>query len=612
MKNIFKILLVSALVFTSCNKDDVLDKKPLSIISELDVWSDAALADAYLTQAYSETYVFTLECPSYGKRAGQGFKNWAMGETGTGYATIMAISDEGMDPGWVPGTQEKLGNLTVESTMLEWWDNAYKVIRICNEVIENMPNLPRDEEINNQRIAEARWIRAFNYFSMVKRYGGVPLITKSQTLTDPENELYPVRATEREIYDFVIKETDEILADLPDVAVHTGRVSKWAALALKSRAALYAGSIAKYGTVQLDGILGIESSLAAGYFEKSYTASNELIQNGNHSLYELDADKVTNFRNLFLVKDNSEAIFVKKHNGVSTVWSSCDGNGWSWDFFQSPCTTGWTYGNMNKPYLEMAEAFELADGTPGTLDRDELQQGLWTPQELWANKEPRFFASIYWQGTLWSNPANEDGDTVKVYRSLILPDGSTITGGSYNGVYAQAHRSYNWNYGTTFGVLKYCDEKNDNLQSEWSNSTTDFMVFRLGEIYLNYAEAALELGHTSEALTAINTIRNRAGIAPRSSLDMDMIRHERRIELAFEGHRYWDLRRWRIATTALSRDFTGLDVALDYTTRRLKIDLIEKFDGQTVSPAFHSHNYYLPIGLTRTSQNTNLVENPGY
>lgn len=609
MKKIFNIFLVGALTLTACN--DVLDKQPLDIISDNVVWTDPSLVDAYLTQAFAQTYVFTLETPDVGIVAGNGLTNWDKGETGAGWGTIEFMGDEcGNDGGFSVGWSQKKGGLDIKGGVLEWWENGYKVIRICNELIEKMPTVERDASINNERIAEARFIRAFNYFSLVKRYGAVPLITKAQMISDTKEELYPERASEQAVYDFIIKETDEMLADLPATAVDYGRPDKSAALALKSRAALYAGSIAQFGTVQLNGLLGIDASKANDYYQKSLAASQAIMTGAQHSLYNQDADKVTNFKNIFLVKNNPEDIFVKRHNGVSTVWSSADGNGWSWDFFQSPPTTGWTYGNMNKPYLEMAEEFEHVDGTSGKLDRNAIQQGLWTAKQLWANKDPRFFASMYTHGTPWSNPANEDGDTVDWHKSLILPDGSSIINGSYNGVNARGHTSYPA-YGTGFGVLKYCDVKNDNLQDEWANSSTDFIVFRYGEILLNYAEAAFELGKTDEALNAINQIRSRAGIAALTSIDRAKIRHERKVELAFEGHRYWDVRRWRVAETELTRDFSGLEYALDYNTRKLKIKVMDKIDG-TPGPAFYHQNYYLPITIARTGQNPSLVENPGY
>ena len=145
-----------------------------------------------------------------------------------------------------------------------------------------------------------------------------------------------------------------------------------------------------------------------------------------------------------------------------------------------------------------------------------------------------------------------------------------------------------------------------------ASSSVDWLVFRYGEILLNYAEAALALGKSGDALGAVNQIRERAGIADLPSLSQDQYRHERRVELAFEGHRYWDLRRWRTAQTLLSQNTSGLRYILDFTTGKYKLMVIENIDGTVTPPAFYPQNYYLPITITRTGNNPNLVENPGY
>ena len=159
--------------------------------------------------------------------------------------------------------------------------------------------------------------------------------------------------------------------------------------------------------------------------------------------------------------------------------------------------------------------------------------------------------------------------------------------------------------------MKYLDEGNNTLQFP-GISSTDYLVFRYGEILLNLAEAAFELGETGEALEAVNDIRKRAGISPLESVDRDKIRHERKVELAFEGHRYWDVRRWRIAVDVLSKPNSGLRYILDYETGKYQLQILDNVDGTGTSPNFYEHNYYFPITLSRTGNNSNLQENPGY
>jgi hypothetical protein len=501
----------------------------------------------------------------------------------------------------------KLGNLRIGGGLMEWW--GYTQIRDLNNYIERLPETTLDNNLKTVRLAEARFLRAFAYFAMVKRYGGVPIITRAQQIDDPEEELYPARNKEADVYDFVIREMDEIVNDLPDpAATETGRPGKSATLALKCRAALYAGSIAQFGKVQLDGVVGIPADRANSYYQTAYDAADRIIKSGWHQLYSQDADKADNFRNIFLNENNSEVIFSKPHNNMNGL---SGGNGWCVDFFQAPRPNGWNRGHLDAAYLELVEAFEYTDGRPGTLDRAAIQQGLWTTEELWKDKDPRFFATIFTQNTPWQ------GDKCEFYNGILKPDGTIQTNDSYNGVLAQGNQDFT---STCFGMLKYLDESHDNMagtSSGWATSATDWQIFRYAEILLNAAEAAFELGRTDEALNAVNQIRNRAGIAPLTSIDREKIRHERKVELAFEGHRYWDVRRWRTAVTELSRDFSGLRYILDYDshmagTPKYKLMVLDKIDGANASPLFREENYYLPITQARTSNNPRLVENPGY
>jgi len=229
-----------------------------------------------------------------------------------------------------------------------------------------------------------------------------------------------------------------------------------------------------------------------------------------------------------------------------------------------------------------------------------------TTDELWANKDPRFFATFYTQNTSWK------GGKLDFYAGIRLPDGSIKTDGAYNGIAATGDQDYQ---GTGIGVLKYLDESHDNMagaNSGWSTSAQDWLIFRYAEILLNNAEAAFELGSLGDALTSINQIRSRAGIAALAAVDRDKIRHERKVELAFEGQRYWDVRRWHTAVTDLSMRWSGIRYILDATTGKYQVQIINNVDGTSNIPQFRQENYYLPITNARTSNNPNLVENPGY
>lgn len=603
MKKLTFVLFLTALCAASC-KQELLDKQPLDIISDAVLWQDPVLIEAYLAEQYAQTPTLVQDAWEVATPAATS-PNWSKYLGGAFY--FNSLSDESKN-NWTLGgntpSAYKNGGLRIGGGLSEYWEQGYRTIRQLNEFLARVPASPLADATKKNRIAEARFLRAFNYFSLVKRYGGVPLITAVQTLTDSREVLFPARDSEQKIYDFILAELDAVAADLPETyaaAADYGRPTKFAALAFKSRAALYAGSIAKYGTVQLSGLLGIPASQASAYFTKSLDASKAIVASGKHSLYNADADKVKNFRNVFLVKKNPEAIFVVTHNNAITT----AGNPWNWDYGQTPKPHPIAQGNINAPYLEMAEAFEYADGRPGKLDYAQIQTGLYSAADLWKGKDPRFYATIYTQDTPWK------GTLVDFHDGLIRPDGTTIITGSFNGVLAKGIQQDNQVNVTGFGVLKYLDESAGLIQFQ-STSTTDYQVFRYGEILLNLAEAAFELGNAGEALAAINQLRARAGIAALAAVDVDKIRQERKVELAFENHRYWDVRRWRTAVKDLSVNNSALRYILDFTTRKYKLEVVRNTDGTVAPPAFFEFNYYFPITNGRRSANPNLVENPGY
>lgn len=586
------LVAVSFISLLSCSK--VLDKQPIDIINEANVWNDNRLAEAYLDQTLSEMiFMYSEVNPSPGDLP-IATRLWYMHDW-------ITMSDEARHAyTWYytyatfgPGLLDKNGGFG------DLW--LYPTIRETNVFIEKMETstLPNDQK--TELVCRARWARAMCYFAMVKRYGGIPLITTAQSIDEPFEDLFVPRSKEVEVYDFIINEMNAIFPLMQNT--RGGYPTKWAAMALKSRAALYAASIATWGEVQLQGIDGIPAADAERFWNICYNASDSLIKVSGHSLYEkYPDDRVWNFRQLFVDKSNPESIFSLQFSGQEGV-----GFDHGWDMFTGPQGFVAWAGNVAAPYLEMIEEFENADGSPGTFDREKYTHGLWTIDEVFGNKEPRFFASIYTQSTPWK------GDMVRNYSKLIEPDGTVISSGAYNGVPAKGKSNFEA-YATGFGIMKYLDETK-NMPGNWS-SNTYWMVFRLGEMYLNQAEACMELGKPGEALDLINAIRRRAGVAPLTSIDREKVRHERKVELAFESHRLLDLRRWRTAVDKISRPFSGVVYSLDYNsyaagTPKYKIEVVDNVDGDKQKKFFERH-YYLPITASRIANNSSLVENPGY
>lgn len=568
MKKILYILPLFLLLI-SCN--DLLDIAPTNIISEDAVKNDPVLVDAFLNKIYN------------GVRFQSGGEGHAvLGVTGgeqntfagwqTPYKAAMHIMDEN-------GAHDAL----------EYW--PYSNIRSCNEIIDILAEATFDETLVASKTAEARWLRAFMYFELVKRYGGVPLITEAQSIDQPVEELNVPRNSEKEIYDFVASEMDDLVNLLPETqsSDNFGRPTKWAAYALKSRAMLYAGSIAKYGTQQLSGLLGFSSGEADSYFQKSYDASMAIINGGMHPLFNEDPDPEKNYSKLFITDGNSEVIFAEVYD-----YGLLKAHGWTYYCMPDGFQTGW--GSNHWMYLESWEKYEYKNGTSAVWDRSLLDgTNKYSLDEIILNKDPRFLASAFYPETPWG-----DG---KVYTHSstkgTIPDGSDWpkTAPKRNRIKA--------------GILlkKRTNEALIGLNN--NEDDTDWIVFRTAEMYLNAAEAKFEMGQDEEARTLVNVIRQRAGMPDKETLSLEELRNERFVELYNEEHRYWDVRRWRTAVDELNnKGFKG--VIWDYYIEENKYTLKIKDADFGQKRVFAERNYYMPLGLDRIADNPNLVENPGY
>jgi len=587
------ICLFACLALLSCT-DDFLDKKPIDRISDDAVFKDQALIDAYIYELYNEL-------PLHKNDAG-----WSWNPNGATVYFSMVVCDEARQQGeyWEHYVKWNKGLENATDTYDQWW--GYSTIRKMNEFLDKIESSDLDENQRRMYAAEVRFLRAFAYFELVKRYGGVPIIKKAQQLDESEEELFVPRNKEKDVYDFIHAELSEIKDYLPEMRndAEYGRATKYAALALDSRAMLYAASIAKYGEVQLDGVVGIPSNEAQEYFQKSLEASSAIMNYANTThnigLYnKYPEDKAKNFYELFMDERNNETIFSVQYNGLS-------GKGHSLDFWLAVqgISVGW--GQEINVLLELVEAFEYVDGSSGKLDKESLSKGAYDIIELFKNKDPRFNGSILYQDSPWQ------GAKIERYSGTwVVENGEEV-------LYTSANKTINGKpacspgggpYAMTgFTPKKYYDERLVNPLVD--QSETDFLVFRYGEILLNYAEAAYEIGRTEEARNAINQLRQRAGVADKQHLTLADIRNERRVELAFEQHRQWDVRRWRTAENDLSGNFSGMKYYLEASTGKYRLEFDNMVDRYT--RLFQKKHYYHPITPDRIANNPKLVENPGY
>lgn len=255
---------------------------------------------------------------------------------------------------------------------------------------------------------------------------------------------------------------------------------------------------------------------------------------------------------------------------------------------------GW--GSNNWMYLESWERYEYKDGSSGKLNWDNLNgKTLYDLDSLVWNRDPRLLATAWFPETPWQ------GGTVYMHNTTI---GDIPAGSDWPKVAPQRNR-------VKAGVLirKRVNEAIDHPPG--GEDDCDWIIFRLGEMYLNAAEAAFEQGNADEAKRLINILRDRVSMPAKETLTLDDVRNERFVELYIEEHHYWDIRRWRIAVDELNgKGLHGVTWEYHYTEGKYGLKLKDADFGQIRT--FAERNYYFPIGLDRIADNPNLVENPGY
>jgi starch-binding outer membrane protein, SusD/RagB family len=541
MKKITITTMFAALLITgACKKDsEFLDVPPKQIISADVAFSDPALVLSILGDLYNRQVDFS-----------------------------------GLDNGWSSFTDfsesfpsENGSYFFVQRTgwgFGEWGLYDYTYIRDLNLFIERATAATKlTDDVKNGFIAEGRFLRANFYFEMVKRMGGVPLITKSLDY-DFSGNVTPLqipRAKESEVYDFIISEA-EAIKDLATNVNDKSRASKGAILAMEARAALYAASIAKYGTttplVTLPGNeVGIPASMATGYYTKALTAAKAIISGsaGNYQLYKSLPDASDNFANLFLDKTSPESIFVEdfKANGGKTHGFTTN------DQPFSISDEGLDAGRLN-PSLNLVEAFEKLDNTYAPIaTKDGSGDPVYYANQLdiFAGRDARLAGTVLLPNGLFK------GKRTDVMAGYQLANGSIISSGDATQLQEVPGlgrvqvvgkdgpvNGAEFRTQTGFYIRKYLDPTVGSGR-RGRGSDVNFIRYRYAEVLLNAAEASAELGDYATASTYINQVRARAGLNTPLVLTpanyFDRIVHERRVELAFEGHTLFDMKRWRLA-----------------------------------------------------------------
>jgi hypothetical protein len=548
----FNILIIILCVGlgVSCDHQGFLSRSSENILDEDKLWSNPSLVESNLANLYDRMPEYQ-ELEQY-----YNFTNF----------------DEAFPS--QNGDYNRVQNQTYGYGSWGYWDYGY--VYDINQFLERGRQSDALDPGNKARfLAEGHFLRANAYFSLVKRMGGAPIITETQEYDfsgDP-SYLRRERASEAEVYDFVLTELDSALADVPQNSEIKSRVTWGAVMALKSRVALYAASIARYNSktpsVSLqDNIVGIPESRAEEYYQIALDAAQELIDSGQYSLYQKYPDDLQkNFTELFRDKQsNPEVIFVQDYKTKSRT------HDYTVNSQPKSLTEEGVEAGFINPSLNLVQSFEKLDNTFATLPNRDASGELIAYEdkgEIFEGRDARLGGTVMLPGSQFK------GQDLDIWAGYLLSDDSIISGSSFGQKKTLPGESsptqvvgfdgpidqLELGTQTGFYVRKFIDPDPEGGQLG-TQSDVWWIKLRYGEVLLNAAEAAHELGNNNLAAQYMNQIRERAGftisLTP-GDITFERIVHERRAELAFEGHQLWDYKRWRIAHEIWSGTDTDLD-----------------------------------------------------
>ncbi|GAB2541211.1 RagB/SusD family nutrient uptake outer membrane protein [Rufibacter soli] len=582
MKKLLLLVLLGA-ALTSCDVDgdEFLGPQNTGAISEEMVFTDSIRTTAFLTRIYEDVgYGFNFGSFDSHGNLNQPTDDAEYSLSGSTQAAVILYA----------GT---LNPSTYSSTTLfnNFWAMPYANIRRVNLLIANIGRSPLSPSTKNRMLGEARFLRAWYYHTLIKAYGGVPLIG-DQVFTGTDIINVP-RNSYEECVNYVVSELDAAAGMLDAVLQEQfyGRADKGACLGLKSRVLLFAASPLFNGGAVTNSpeVAKIVSypTYSVARWQKAAQAAEEVINMGRYSLH---VDNTTapgyGFYDVFLKRVNNEYIFARHRPANRDV----EGH-----FF--PSTRGGAKYTM--PTQNLVDAFPMANGKPITDPTSGYSE-----TNPYVNRDPRFNNSIIYNGSeVYLASASR---LQPVYTYLNAP-----TDGFGNG--------------TTTG---YYSRKMADVNSN-ANTERGWPLMRYAEILLNYAEAINETGQTTLAYPKLIDLRRRAGIQPgadnmyglKANMTVDemrtVIQNERRIELAFESHRFWDLRRWKTLEgmyTNGARQNQVMRIVKSGSATVVSPSDTYKYNRESSirTHAFRPALYLFPIPQTEINKMPNMLQNPGY
>ncbi|WMI66769.1 RagB/SusD family nutrient uptake outer membrane protein [Aestuariibaculum sp. YM273] len=583
------IVLIAGLL-SSCN-EDFLETKPMDSYSDAAVWSDPALVEAFVNSInMGRQNGFQLEMMA-------SLSDISMTKRGE----VNPILNSGIGDSYLSVLDPNHWLISYRNVT---WNRLYQNIRACNVFFDNMSTSTLEGDEIDRLKGEVYFFRAYYYHWLLKFWGGVPLVDQAYELSD---DLKISRSSLEETVNFIVSDLDAA-ANLLPVSGDKARATQGAALALKSRVLLFAAS----------DLCNSNASWTSGFNNPelvSYTDGNQMarwqaakdaakaVMDLNlYSLYggtnpgSLEQAK-ENYINLFLNYGSEEDILLTFHDMLNdNDWQEPNPG-----LFYGP--NGYHCWGNHTPTQQFIDSFEMVDGSMFDWSNPTHQVA---PYD---NRDPRFYANILYDGSQWrQRPANVISAD---------PEGIIQTGyyenedGSFRGGLDTRQGIDDWN-GTYTGyyIRKFVDPAIDH---QFEKQDLPWRELRYAEVLLNYIEASFELGEEGEARTYLNMIRNRAGMpdVPDTESGDDLesrYRNERKIELAYEQHRYFDIRRWMIAPDVIE-NVQGIRIEYPYGGGDLSYQV---FEVQNQTRNWENKSYFLPILLDEINRNNLLIQNPDY
>lgn len=607
--SIFLLLATVLLINTSCN--DSLDIDSTSSYTDDAVFnsSESGILEAFVNNIY--------------QGIPDGY-NWGM---------LSSVTDEShMNAGSWAGMTDIMKSLLTPSNLSAFnsgsyygmynWSAIYQKVRATNLFFSKIDASPVNVDTKDELKGEVFFLRAYLYHILVDMYGGVPIVTKAYNLDD---NFDVARNTYAECVQFITDQCDSAVSYLPLTQAEVGRATQGAALTLKSRVLLYAASDLYntpsnwngYAHPELVGYTDVSTVDRIARWQKAKDAAKAVIDLGIYSLYKPNPSSLdeaaTNYYNLFMEMSTPEDIFTRYYSTkITGDWTTC-----APQTFHSP--SGYHGWGTEAPTQQMVDSYEMSDGTP--FDWNNATEAA----HPYLNRDPRFYATVLYDGASWrTRPSDVSGDKYgRIQTGHYYSDSTTVkdgldTDGKNGGVDS-------WNATWTGYYLKKGVDISIDPAAGASHQTTPWRFMRYTEVLLNYAEACSALSllgndvanNETEAKTYINLIRKRAfmpNITTTGSDLMESVRHERKIELAFEELRYFDIRRWMVCPQAYA-DVEGIYIMYGSASNPVSSYgvgtpsyTVKIVDTRSWDPK----SYFLPISKDEMDKNTNLIQNPGY